>query len=147
MRSSAITPEFVEFIPKDLSAGVLYISQKYHTAVHHCLCGCGRKVVTPLSVTDWQLTVRGGRVSLYPSIGNWSSPCRSHYWIANNKVEWSTEWSDARVAASRANDKALKESHYRRRNHSQEAMPAVAPGNRAGQIRSSWWDAIKRLFD
>lgn len=79
---------FVEFIPDELENGVLYISGEYSVAVHMCFCGCNNEVVTPLSPTGWQLFYDGKRVSLYPSIGNWSLPCRSHYWITNNKVVW-----------------------------------------------------------
>jgi hypothetical protein len=43
-------PEHVEFIPKALEDGVLYISTKYRTASHRCCCGCGTKIVTPLLV-------------------------------------------------------------------------------------------------
>ena len=30
----------------------------------------------------------GRTISLNPSIGNWSYPCRSHYWIKGNRVVW-----------------------------------------------------------
>jgi hypothetical protein len=46
-----------------------------------CCCGCGHEVVTPFSPTDWKLTFDCVSVSLYPSIGNWSPPCRAHYFI------------------------------------------------------------------
>ncbi len=73
--TAALTPEFVDFIPEVLEDGKLYISQTYATAVHKCCCGCGHKVVTPLSPTGWRLAVERGFVSLYPSIGNWGYPC------------------------------------------------------------------------
>ena len=44
---SNITPKFVEFIPKNVEDGVLYISDEYGTASHNCACGCGKRVVTP----------------------------------------------------------------------------------------------------
>ena len=83
--------EFVEFIPDQLKGRTLYISHTYCTAVHKCCCGCGREVVTPLSSTGWQVTFDGKTVSLYPSIGSWSLPCQSHYFITKNKVVWATE--------------------------------------------------------
>ena len=67
MKASAIRPEFVEFIPKHLEPGVLYVSEKYRTASHLCACGCGEKVVTPLSPADWQLTSE--TVRPYPKVG------------------------------------------------------------------------------
>jgi len=148
MRNSAISPEFVELIPEDLRSGVLYISRKYKTAVHRCLCGCGRKVVTPLSATDWQLTVRGGKISLYPSIGNWSSPCRSHYWIDNNTVEWSTDdWTDSRVAASRRFDKAAKDNFYSRGQPNRAPVTTASADNLKPQPSVSWWGLIKEIFN
>ena len=71
MRVEKVRHEFVEFIPSTLNDGVLYISIPYATAVHKCCCGCGEKVVTPLTPTDWSLTFDGLTASLSPSIGNW----------------------------------------------------------------------------
>lgn len=81
-----IQHKFVEFIPDKLEDGILYISLEYATALHKCLCGCGREVVTPLSPKDWKMIFNGKTISLYPSIGNWQFPCRSHYWIENGLV-------------------------------------------------------------
>ena len=72
-----LQPKFVEFIPKDLEDGIIYISMEYATATHKCVCGCGLRVVTPFSPTDWTLIYDGKSVSLDPSIGNWSFPCGS----------------------------------------------------------------------
>ncbi len=55
MRRTSVNHEFVEFIPSELQEGVLYVSVQYATAVHQCACGCGNKVVTPISPVDWQL--------------------------------------------------------------------------------------------
>jgi len=79
---------FTEFLPDKLTDGKLYISMQYATASHKCCCGCGYDVVTPISPKDWQLTFDGRSISLKPSIGNWSYPCRSHYWIQQNRVVW-----------------------------------------------------------
>jgi hypothetical protein len=87
-KRTRIEHKFVEFLPDKLDPGVLYVSMEYATASHKCCCGCGRDVVTPISPTDWQLIFDGRSVSLKPSIGNWSYPCRSHYWIKGNRVEW-----------------------------------------------------------
>lgn len=86
--------KFVEFIPDELEDGTLYISITYATVLHKCGCGCGNEVVTPLSPSDWQLTFNGETISLFPSIGNWSFPCRSHYWIRKNEVVWVKDWHD-----------------------------------------------------
>ncbi len=88
------THEFVEFIPKFPEEGILYISLRFCTVVHKCACGCGNKVVTPLSPNDWKLIFNGDAISLYPSIGNWSFECKSHYWIAENTVKWARRWNE-----------------------------------------------------
>src|SRR5258708_13552748 len=98
-RISCIQPKFVEFIPEHLEAGVLYVSRRYATASHLCCCGCGREVVTPLNPAKWRLTERAGAVSLTPSVGNWSFPCKSHYWIASNEVRWAGAISPAMISA------------------------------------------------
>ena len=105
---------FVELIPDVLEDGVLYVSIAYGTVSHRCCCGCGREVVTPLSPTDWKLIFDGETVSLYPSIGNWNFPCRSHYWIRYNRVEWAEDWSDWQVEAAMAKDRVQKDKYYGR---------------------------------
>lgn len=96
---------FVEHIPErlGLDADTIYISLPYATAVHLCCCGCGNEVVTPLSRSGWTLTF-DGTVSLRPSIGNWSFPCQSHYWIDRDQVTWARSWSAAEIATCRAVD-------------------------------------------
>jgi hypothetical protein len=104
MKVDAIKPEFVEFIPKQLQPGVLYISEKYRTASHLCACGCGEKVVTPLSPADWQVRIDGGAVSLHPSIGNWNYACQSHYWVRCNRIAWSGQMSKKQIERVQARD-------------------------------------------
>lgn len=113
MRIRNLKPEFVEFIPAQLDAGRIYISRTYATASHLCCCGCGMKVVTPLNPAKWHLEERDGRVSLRPSIGNWSFPCRSHYWVRNNEVVWAGTMSERKIAQVKARDKADAEAFGR----------------------------------
>lgn len=98
---------FVEFIPDELEDGILYISIKYCTAIHKCVCGCGNEVVTPISPTDWRLTFDGKTISLNPSIGNWNFDCKSHYWITNNKIRFAEKWGD-QENKNRGKKKSLK---------------------------------------
>jgi hypothetical protein len=112
VRAQSIRPEYVEFIPKVLEEGVLYISKKFRTASHRCCCGCGTKIVTPLRETEYRLTERGDTVSLHPSIGNWNHPCQSHYWIRENRVDWAGAMSKAQIRAGRAHDDASKEAYF-----------------------------------
>lgn len=91
MKTKKLEHRFVEFIPEHKKEGIIYISIDYCIAIHKCACGCGREVVTPLSPTDWQLMFDGETISLSPSIGNWNFPCRSHYWIKQNRIITATE--------------------------------------------------------
>jgi hypothetical protein len=112
MKREAITHEFVEFIPDELADGVLYVSMEYATATHLCCCGCGREVSTQISPTDWRLTFDGESISLYPSLGRWSWPCKSHYWIERNRVRWDLPMSPEEIEAGRGHDRARKAAYY-----------------------------------
>jgi hypothetical protein len=107
-----LIPRFLETIPAEIEEGILYISMNLHTASHKCPCGCGHRVVTPLSSAGWILLFDGKRVSLDPSIGNWSKPCQSHYWITNNEIEWAPQWSKERIARGLLKDKKALEEYY-----------------------------------
>jgi hypothetical protein len=133
---SHIAPRFVETIPKILEDGVLYVSETYGTASHKCACGCGARVVTPLTPTDWEVVrEKDGSVSLSPSIGNWDYPCQSHYWINHNQIEWAPKWSRSRIKAGRRFDLAQKAGYFSER----------------GWDRRGWFDniltRIKSFFD
>jgi hypothetical protein len=96
---------FTSTVPDVLEADKLYVSLKYNTAVHKCACGCGEEVVTPISPSDWKITYNGETLSLHPSIGNWSYPCRSHYWIQGDQIVWAEAWSDELIMRSRETSK------------------------------------------
>ena len=139
--------EFVEFIPDELKERTLYISITYCTAVHKCCCGCGREVVTPLSPTGWQLTFDGKTISLYPSIGSWSLPCQSHYFITKNKVVWVPKWTKKQIARGRTQEAREKERYYA------ETQPPVAAAETLSasplartKPKESLWQKIKNLF-
>ena len=112
MSQARFAPQFVEFLPDDIGPGILYVSMSYAVAAHRCACGCGREVVTPLAPTDWKLTFDGENVSLDPSIGNWSFPCHSHYFIRGGKVQWAASMSDAAIQRGRLRDRASKAAHF-----------------------------------
>lgn len=101
---------FSSIIPNNLEENKIYISIKYNTAVHKCACGCGEEVVTPLSPNDWKMTYDGERISLYPSIGNWSYKCRSHYWIKQNNIVWAENWSNEKIKQVRKNETKNREN-------------------------------------
>jgi len=82
-----ITVSYVEFIPEvaDLQDNTMYISEQYNCAIHKCLCGCGKQVVTPLASNMWAVTKNpDNTIDLNPSIGNYNLRCRSHYVIRKN---------------------------------------------------------------
>ncbi len=128
---------FVESVPEQMEERTLYVSVRFRTAMHLCMCGCGTQVVTPLSPTDWKLTFDGVSISLDPSIGNWSLPCRSHYWIRRNKTLWAESWSDERVAAGRTQDKRTKEQFYNEQKSLRGPPPVEAKPGR--------WERFKRV--
>lgn len=107
--------KFIELVPPVLEEGVLYISVEYCSAIHKCVCGCGNKVVTPLSPTEWKLTFDGKSVSLNPSIGNWNFECKSHYWIIKNKVKFARRWSDEEIEEGKKEEDELKAKYYKKR--------------------------------
>ena len=104
-REIVLKHEFVEYIPEDLKEGTIYVSLAFATAAHNCCCGCRNVVITPLSPTDWKLIFDGESISLDPSIGNWSFPCQSHYWITRNKARWAPQWSKKQIEAGRLRDR------------------------------------------
>lgn len=102
----------VEFMPKVLEPNVLYVSEKYGTAAHLCACGCGEKIRTPLGPTEWAVKDDPGGPSLWPSVGSWQRPCRSHYVIRNGGVLWASQWSEERVAAGRSYEQERREAYF-----------------------------------
>jgi len=101
MNQTSFQHKFVDQIPEELEEGILYISLPFSTSIHLCACGCGQEVVTPLSVNDWVLILDGENSSLYPSIGNWSFPCRSHYWIRHGQVISAENWTATQISKNR----------------------------------------------
>lgn len=104
IRINQLRPELVHYIPEQAEPGILYISERYATAMHLCCCGCGEEVVTPLNAAKWRLKTDGEATSLHPSIGNWSFPCQSHYWIVRNRVVWAKAMSPDMIAEVKARD-------------------------------------------
>lgn len=136
-KRSSLRTEFVEYIPEVLNEGVLYVSRPYGTASHLCCCGCGLEVVTPLNPAKWRLTERNGSVSLFPSIGNWSFPCRSHYWIEDGRVRWAGAMSEAQIAAVKVRD---------RRDAANMPPAKPAPPQPHKTVSAGIWDLVQRFW-
>jgi len=141
MKRDHLQHRFVEFIPEQLDEGVLYVSVEYMTVAHKCCCGCGREVSLPLSPTDWRLIFDGKSISLEPSIGSWSLPCKSHYWITNNRVRWAAQWSPAQVQAARTSDARRKSAYFGKATKA--TTPTTGTG---GPAKEGRWERFKAIF-
>ena len=96
-------------MPPVLEPGTFYVSYKHRLTEHLCACGCGTEVSLPLSPSEWRVECHGDAISLRPSVGNWRLPCRSHYIIDHSTTRWCELWSEQRVMAGRARDRAAKQ--------------------------------------
>jgi hypothetical protein len=83
-----ITYAFVDSAPDTLEPGTMYISTKHRAIVHLCLCGCTEKVLLNLDPDGWSFTFDGQSISIHDSVGNIGLPCRSHYIVRRNRVQW-----------------------------------------------------------
>lgn len=154
MEHTELQPEFVTFAPDVLEPGVLYVSMEYATVLHLCCCGCGSKVVTPLRPERWHLAYDGKSISLDPSIGNWSFPCQSHYWIEENVVIWDRPFTTDEIADVREFDRRAMERPAARVSWAPEGRrtpdePTTNPAIHESRRRSavSWWRRLLRLDD
>ena len=102
------------------------------------------EVVTPLTPTDWKLTFDGESVSLNPSVGNWSIPCRSHYVIKNNRIHWATDWSSEQISEGRKTDKLKKDRYFKTREPSKVENEKLDSEN--PKSRMSLFDRLTKYF-
>ena len=102
----------VRYMPPVLEPGVLYVSEEFHTAAHLCACGCGAKIRTPLGPTEWSVEETRSGPTLWPSIGNWQLPCRSHYWIRRGEIKWTKEWTPEMIEAGRSREFRRRREYY-----------------------------------
>ena len=129
MTAATLGYRFVRFIPDELEDQTLYVSMEFATAVHKCCCGCGGKVVTPLTPTDWKLIFNGVSVSLKPSVNNSGFECESHYFILQNRVVWAPRLQPRQLGAVRLKDRLAKDAYYEADdNHGELPAPAMSPG-------------------
>lgn len=149
MTYQAIRPKFVDSAPAQLADGVLYISDRFRTALHKCCCGCGTEVVTPLSPAGWHYIREGATITLKPSIGNWSFPCRSHYLIIRNQVVWARTMSSREVAQVKARDARDQDAYIARCNQTklriqgrpQEQFVSTSWIRRIVMAIHRWWSS------
>lgn len=146
----SIEHEFVERLPAERRERTLYVSIPFATAVHSCMCGCGAKIVTPISPPQWKLTFDGDTVSLWPSIGSSGLACRSHYVIERNRVHWAPSWTDKQIASGRARDRTLRDHYYVGASTPSPPTPAQTAGTAAKDAykpgRRNWLQRLLDLF-
>ena len=118
---------WVEDMPEIIEEGKIYISTKHRLTEHLCACGCGTEVSLPLGRSDWKIEYDGETVGIWPSVGNWRLPCKSHYVIQENKTRWCRLWSEKEILARRSKDREEKELYIKKRK------------------RQRWWKFILRM--
>lgn len=138
MRFRRLEHRFCKHIPESLEPGVLYVSMEYATAAHSCCCGCGEEVVTPFTPTDWKMTFDGRAISLWPSVGNWTLPCQSHYIVREGAVTQARPWTDEEIAAERRRDRAAKARYYGTAVRT-ELCGERSADSREGSGGNCWW--------
>jgi hypothetical protein len=143
-RRSAYRHRFVDTLPDNLEEGVLYVSGQYATSAHKCFCGCGREVITPIHPTKWRLTFDGIHVSLHPSVGSWSLPCKSHYWLQAGNVAWSEAFTEKEIETVRARD-LVAQDHYFSGGGASPPAATVAPTT-APLERPRRWSKVVQWF-
>ncbi|WP_127794355.1 DUF6527 family protein [Agromyces sp. LHK192] len=104
MRTEIFAPVVLKYIPRTLEPHTFYISEVYGTTAHLCACGCRTKVFLPLSPAEWRVKFDEVGITVRPSVGNWEFPCRSHYFITQNAVQWAAAWDQVRVEDGRRKD-------------------------------------------
>jgi hypothetical protein len=103
----------VYHMPRVLEPDTLYVSEEFGIAGQLCACGCGNKTITPLGPTDWELTIKNGKPTLEPSIGNWPLPCQAHYFIREGAILWSSQWTEEEIIACRKREMSRREVYYK----------------------------------
>jgi len=125
----------VEYMPKVLSPGVLYVAEQFGAAAHLCACGCGSKIRTPLGPTEWSVEETKDGPTLRPSVGNWQQTCQSHYRIDRGEVIWCAKWTPEEIAAGRRREEERRRVYYEVLDHQR------------GGILNKCWRWVKRLFE
>lgn len=112
MRTPSFKLQRVQYMPKALEPGILYVAEEFDVAGHLCACGCGNKVMTPLGPTEWAFDEAADGPTLSPSIGSWQLPCKSHYWITRGKVRWAEDWTPDRIERGRQAEEERRRAYY-----------------------------------
>lgn len=73
--------------------GVMYIVDDSPYVQFACPCGCGNDVMLPTNKHQagyhgWAFAENDGKVTLSPSVFSTGLPCKSHYFIRKNQIDW-----------------------------------------------------------
>lgn len=76
-----------------LEDGVLYVVNDSPYVEYNCPCGCGSVVTLPTKkhstgYDGWDFREENGKVTLSPSVLSSGFPCRSHYFVRKNRIQW-----------------------------------------------------------
>ena len=111
-------------MPKQLFSGILYVSDEFKVAAHLCPCGCGNKIITPITPVNWIFTEYNNTPTLSPSISNWQLPCKSHYWITKGNIAWSYKLSKDEATKSWKEEEKTRMAFYENREYSIKKLSA-----------------------
>ena len=129
MKTRTWTAVWVDDMPPSLEPGNLYISVKHRLTEHLCACGCGTEVSLPLARSEWRIEYDGESVTVWPSIGNWRLPCRSHYIIERSHTRWCLAWTEKEIRTERVRDRKAKAADIASRRR-----------------KPRWWSRIRDRF-
>jgi len=84
---------------------------------------------------------------LEPSIGNWSFPCQSHYWIMNNNVMWARRWSKSEISAARRKDAQAAGAYFGGSDRNENKPTHKTPqSNKNKKAKGGFKKRIKKWF-
>jgi hypothetical protein len=118
-----------------LEPGILYVSEEFGAAMHLCACGCGLKVSTPISPTDWTFEDTPDGPTIFPSVGNWQQPCQSHYWIRDGRIIWLDAWTPEQISAGRITKERRDHAYFEER------------ARQRGGVLHKLWRWFRNLFN
>jgi hypothetical protein len=84
---------------------------------------------------------------LHPSIGNWSFPCQSHYWIRNNRVEWAPKWSREQIERGRRHDGLAKDDYFDVTSSTADSADRdETTRTPESALKRGFWQTLKKWF-
>lgn len=87
----------VERIPNILQEGIVYHTEEFELAGLLCACGCGHRI-TLLVPDSHRVSDERGYATIWPSIGVFDAPCKSHYFINAGEIQWRPAFSASQVS-------------------------------------------------